>query len=66
MKIIGLMAIIGIIGFVYSFVMLVKNGASVYNLVDESFNIVVIIVPAALPTCLSIGVAFALVRLNKK
>ncbi|CAD8171278.1 unnamed protein product [Paramecium pentaurelia] len=45
----------------------IKNGEmTIFWFIINSFDLVTITVPPALPTCLSIGVSFALARLQKK
>ena len=49
-----------ITGFCWSVVILVKNGATVEEIIIKGLDLITVTVPPALPTCISIGASFSL------
>lgn len=62
---VGAMALVGIIGFACTLPALIKQNTDVSELVDKSLDLITITVPPALPATMSVGVAFAIIRLKK-
>lgn len=62
---VGAMALVGILGFICTLPILIKNGTSLEKLIDKSLDLITITVPPALPATMSVGVAFAITRLKK-
>ena len=59
------MAIIGVVGFAATLPQLIKAGTNTADLVDKSLDLITITVPPALPATMSVGVAFAILRLKR-
>eukprot|EP00698_Gefionella_okellyi_P002841 TRINITY_DN12710_c0_g1_i1.p1 TRINITY_DN12710_c0_g1~~TRINITY_DN12710_c0_g1_i1.p1 ORF type:complete len:1132 (-),score=273.59 TRINITY_DN12710_c0_g1_i1:2313-5708(-) len=55
---------IGLIGMIFSVVYLEKSGADVVTIIQRVGDLLTIIVPPALPACMTIGISFALSRLK--
>ena len=53
------MSLFAVLGFSYSIVCLVKDNASIEEMIDKTLDMVTVTVPPALPTCMSIGISFA-------
>ncbi|KAL4505183.1 hypothetical protein ABPG72_016250 [Tetrahymena utriculariae] len=70
LKFIAVLALISIVGFVVSLPFMIKGYNEGYldlrDLILNSLDLVTITVPPALPTCLSIGISFAISRLRKQ
>jgi len=62
---VGIMAIVGILGFVCTLPTLIAKGTETEQLIDKSLDLITITVPPALPATMSVGVAFAINRLKK-
>ena len=70
MMFVGVLAIMAFIGFLLT----IKDQINEYNtgnlsmfqMIINSLDLITITVPPALPTCLSIGISFALARMQKK
>ena len=62
---VGVMALVGILGFLGTLPVLIKNGIDTPDLVDKSLDLITITVPPALPATMSVGVAFAITRLKR-
>lgn len=62
LKFICCIAMISIIGLVYTVVMFVRNGAETKEIILKCLDMITVTIPPALPTCMSIGVGFALTR----
>ena len=65
MKFVGLLAIIALIGLVYSLVLRVERDEHWSTIVVRCLDLVTIVVPPALPIALSVGYATAQTRLKK-
>ncbi|CAD8092827.1 unnamed protein product [Paramecium sonneborni] len=67
---ISVMAMLSLVGFSLTIKSQVdelkENNTTIFQMVINSLDLITITVPPALPTCLSIGVSFALARLGKK
>ncbi|EAR98775.2 E1-E2 ATPase family protein (macronuclear) [Tetrahymena thermophila SB210] len=70
LKFVAVLALISLFGFFFSLPFMIRgyhNGyLDVRDLVLNSLDLITITVPPALPTCLSIGISFAMSRLRKK
>ncbi|EAR98777.2 E1-E2 ATPase family protein (macronuclear) [Tetrahymena thermophila SB210] len=70
LKFIAVLAFISLLGFFFSIPFMIRgynlNFLEVRDLILGSVNLVTITVPPALPTCLSIGISFAISRLKKQ
>jgi cation-transporting P-type ATPase 13A2 len=62
---VGAMAIIGIVGFAATLPQLIDAGTNKADLIDKSLDLITITVPPALPATMSVGVAFAILRLKR-
>lgn len=62
---VGVMALVGVLGFAGTFPRLVALGVDTTALVDKSLDLLTITVPPALPATMSVGVAFAIGRLRR-
>ena len=60
------MGLIAVCGFSYSLINLIRLNDDISDIVDKSLDIITVTVPPALPTCMSIGISFAIQRLKKK
>ena len=65
-KFLGIMGIIAFFGFLFTVTKFALNGATIGNIIVHAFDLITTVVPPALPATLSIGINFALGRLNKK
>jgi cation-transporting ATPase 13A2 len=61
-KILGGMAIVAIFGFILAMVTLFEQNAETIYIVKKSLDIITVVVPPALPTCMAVGISFALIR----
>ena len=59
------MFIFGAIGFSFSIYEMVKQQMAVSNIIKRGLDVITITVPPALPTCMSIGIIFAIKTLKK-
>ena len=59
------MALIGVIGFVCTLPVLISQNTDTSTLIDKSLNLITIAVPPALPAAMTVGVAFAIIRLRR-
>lgn len=66
LKFIGCLSFISILGMAYTVYMLANGGESIKTIILTSLDIVTVTVPPALPTCVSIGISFAMIRLKVK
>ena len=66
MLFVGIMAMVGICGFLFTLPSLIAKGNSGLQLFDKSLDLITITVPPALPATMSVGVAFAISRLKKR
>jgi cation-transporting ATPase 13A3/4/5 len=67
LAVLAIMAVIGWLVALPNTIDGIKSGdMTIFWFVINSFDLVTITVPPALPTCLSIGVSFALARMAKK
>jgi len=62
---VGVMAIVGVGGFLATLPRLIELGTETESLIDKSLDLITICVPPALPATMSVGVAFAIQRLKK-
>ena len=62
---VGVMALVGIFGFIGTLPKLIELGTDDESLVDKSLDLITITVPPALPATMSVGVAFAIIRLKR-
>ena len=65
-KYIGVMTIVAMLGFFFSWLQFVKLGLDKRTMILRALDIITIVVPPALPATLTIGTSFALNRLKKK
>merc|ERR1711892_658856 len=65
LKFIGIMAVLGLFGFVYSVVITLYGCLSAWDTIAKSLDLVTTIVPPALPAALSVGIVYAQQRLKK-
>lgn len=65
-KYIGVMTLIAMLGFFFSWLQFVKLGLDRRTMILRALDIITIVVPPALPATLTIGTSFALNRLKKK
>ncbi|KAJ1828260.1 hypothetical protein LPJ56_001215 [Coemansia sp. RSA 2599] len=65
-RFIGVLAIVALVGFIINTVNLHRLGVSTSRIVQRAFDLITVVIPPALPACMSIGVAFAASRLRKK
>lgn len=65
-KFLGAMALIAMLGFVWSMITLFQQGAETIYIVKKSFDMITVVVPPALPTCMAVGISFALIRFTFK
>ena len=63
LKFICSIAMISVLGLVYTIVMFVREGAATKDIILKCLDMITVTIPPALPTCMSIGVGFALTRL---
>ncbi|XP_065649691.1 polyamine-transporting ATPase 13A3 isoform X2 [Hydra vulgaris] len=66
MKLLLWISLMAIFGFVYTIVVYKKEGASNSEIITNAFDLITVIIPAALPLILSIGLMVASHRLHKK
>ncbi|EAR98784.2 E1-E2 ATPase family protein (macronuclear) [Tetrahymena thermophila SB210] len=70
LKFIAVLALISILGFFFSLPFLIRgyqlDFIDLKDFILNSLDLITITVPPALPTCLSIGISFAISRLRKK
>lgn len=59
------MLIVCVIGFFATLSMLIKNGLTVWLIIQKGLDLVTTTVPPALPACLGIGISFAIRRLKR-
>ena len=64
-KFIGLMAILGVLGFIFSVVVSVNFCLTPGDIILKSLDLITIIVPPALPAALTVGIVYAQSRLKK-
>jgi cation-transporting ATPase 13A3/4/5 len=62
---VGFMALVGIVGFMIVVPILIRMGTETTVLITKCLDLITITVPPALPAAMSVGVAFAVVRLKK-
>lgn len=62
LKFICSIAMISLIGLAYTIFALVRDGADPEDIVLKCLDMITVTIPPALPTCMSIGVGFALTR----
>ncbi|KAJ2748000.1 hypothetical protein GGI20_000087 [Coemansia sp. BCRC 34301] len=65
-RFIGVLAGIAVIGFIVNSVNLHRIGVSGVSIAKKALDLITVVVPPALPACMSIGMAFAARRLRKK
>ncbi|KAG0668265.1 Vacuolar cation-transporting ATPase [Maudiozyma exigua] len=65
-KYIGVMTVVAMLGFFFSWLQFVKLGLDKRTMILRALDIITIVVPPALPATLTIGTSFALNRLKKK
>ncbi len=58
------MGILAVCGFSFSVYEMLKEGVNTLEIIKRSCDILTIVVPPALPTCMSIGVLFAVKSLK--
>ena len=61
-----ILAVVGIAGFAFTFPAQKELGTETVDLIDKSLDLLTIAVPPALPSAMSVGVAFAILRLKKQ
>lgn len=66
LKFICSIAVISVVGLVYTIVMFIREDAETKEIVLKCLDMITVTIPPALPTCMSIGIGFALTRLKKK
>ena len=64
-KFIGVMALVALIGFIYTAYNFVLMGESLFIIFLRGLDLITITVPPALPATMSVGISFALRRLRK-
>ncbi|ORZ36849.1 hypothetical protein BCR44DRAFT_119419, partial [Catenaria anguillulae PL171] len=65
-RFLGVLGLFGLIGFIYTVVSYVREGASAKVIIIRALDIITIVVPPSLPATLSAGVSFALARLRPR
>eukprot|EP00127_Corallochytrium_limacisporum_P000658 Clim_evm57s22 gene=Clim_evmTU57s22 len=65
-KFIGCLAILSLIGFGYTIVMMFHWGTCVYDAIIRALDLITIVVPPALPTAMTVGTVFAMERMKEK
>lgn len=63
LKFICSIAIISIFGLTYTIVMFIRENAETKDIILKCLDMITVTIPPALPTCMSIGIGFALTRL---
>lgn len=63
-KFIGVLASIALMGFVYTIILMVRNGDEAGDIIKRSLDLITIAVPPALPAALTVGIVFAQSRLK--
>lgn len=66
LKFICSIALISVAGLTYTIVSFVREGAEPKDIVMKCLDMITVTIPPALPTCMSIGIGFALTRLRRK
>jgi len=59
------MAGLSFVGYFISVPFMLKNGVDFYTILERSLDLLTTTVPPSLPTCLAIGISYALFRLRK-
>ncbi|XP_046381201.2 polyamine-transporting ATPase 13A3-like isoform X3 [Haliotis rufescens] len=62
---IGILAFLASLGFIYTLILMVRNGDTVSDIIIRTLDLLTITVPPALPAALSVGIVFAQQRLKK-
>ncbi|KAJ1645492.1 hypothetical protein LPJ64_002927 [Coemansia asiatica] len=65
-RFVGVLAIVALIGFIINTINLHRLGVSASRIVQRAFDLITVVIPPALPACMSIGIAFAASRLRKQ
>ncbi|ORZ37164.1 hypothetical protein BCR44DRAFT_1431579 [Catenaria anguillulae PL171] len=65
-KFLGVLGLFGLVGMVYTLYMYISEGSSAKVIIIRSLDVFTIIIPPALPACLSAGISFALGRLRPR
>ncbi|KAJ2827602.1 hypothetical protein GGI24_002605, partial [Coemansia furcata] len=65
-RFIGVLAGIAVIGFIVNSINLHRIGVSTGAIAKKALDLITVVVPPALPACMSIGMAFAAQRLRKE
>lgn len=65
LKFIGLLFLTAFVGFVYTVVRMVMEGASASQIMLDALDLITIAVPPALPAAMTVGIAYAQSRLKK-
>ncbi|PVV05075.1 hypothetical protein BB560_000410 [Smittium megazygosporum] len=65
-KFIAVLAIIAVLGFIFSAINFVRIGLSFHVIIVRALDLITVVVPPALPASLSIGTSFSLGRLKSK
>ena len=66
MRFIFCMALIAVIGFIYTVVVFIKHNASPILIAKKALDLFTIIIPPALPATMSVGLLYALRRLRRQ
>lgn len=61
-KFLGAMTSIAVVGFVWSMITLFQQGAETIDIIKKCLDMITVVVPPALPTCMAVGISFALIR----
>ncbi|KAL3862281.1 hypothetical protein ACJMK2_008262, partial [Sinanodonta woodiana] len=65
-KFVGGLAAIALCGLVYTIVLMINAREAVSDIIIRSLDLVTIVVPAALPAALTVGIVFAQIRLKRQ
>ncbi|XP_074653844.1 polyamine-transporting ATPase 13A3-like isoform X2 [Tubulanus polymorphus] len=66
LRFIGFLALIAACGMIYTTIILIRNGVTVYKVVMRALDIVTIAVPPALPAAMTVGTVYAQNRMKKQ
>lgn len=64
-RFVAVLGIFALLGLIFSVYVLLRNHASVHDIVDKALDVITIAVPPALPAAMSVGTVYALQRLKK-
>ena len=65
LKFICVIGLFSSFGVIYNIIVTIDHDPSTKDMIVNCLDLITITVPPALPACMSIGISFALARLNK-